>query len=138
MTHFKDSALQLPRRLWAKQQRPLPSRWVKTLINGSGKCQMTLLCILDKGETCPSQYGSIAYAKLSLMNSGAVMASFPFMGMTSGVFKALYGAQWLALDAPLLLSAHVLGREIWIAEGRHPLVFVLENWVVLFRPKWED
>jgi hypothetical protein len=129
MTRFKDT---LPPS-GAKQKQTAPSRWVKTLISGSDKCQMTLL---GQGDTRPPQDGGVAYVKLSLMDSGAVMASFPVMGMASGAFKALYGAQWIDLDTPLILPAPVLGQEISIAAGQHPLVFVLENWVVLFRPEF--
>lgn len=131
MTRFKDTT---PPSEGAKQKQTAPSRWIKTLIGGSEKPQLALL---GKDEKPLPEQGRVAYAKISLMDSGAVMASFPLMGMASGAFKALYGARWLVIEKPIALPASVFGREISIAAGEHPLVFVLENWIVLFRPEVE-
>jgi hypothetical protein len=69
------------------------------------------------------------------MESGAVMASFPVMGMVSGTIRSMLGSAWFELADPLLLPEFVFGHDIEIPSGRHPIVFVLESWVVLFRPQ---
>ena len=69
------------------------------------------------------------------MESGAVLASFPIMGMVSGTLQRMLGATWFELATPFKLPAFVFGHDIEIPAGRHPIVFVLENWVVLFRPQ---
>lgn len=75
-----------------------------------------------------------AYAKLSLMDSGAVMATFPIASMVSCTIRRLLGVSWFELETTLHLPDFVFGHAIEIPSGRHPLVYVLENWVVLFRP----
>ena len=113
-----------------------PGAWVKTRLEGAGKYSLT---IMEKTNQ-PQQTGikraaGCAFAKLSLMESGAVMASFPVMGMVSGTIRSLLGASWFELASPLKLPAFVFGHDIEIPAGRHPIVFVLESWVVLFRPQ---
>lgn len=118
-----------------KMQTP-PSAWVKTQLEGAGKYSLT---IMEKTKMVqhphPREPAGCAFAKLSLMESGAVMASFPVMGMVSGTIRSLLGATWFELESPLKLPAFVFGYDIEIPSGRHPIVFVLESWVVLFRPQ---
>lgn len=114
-----------------KTQTP-PSVWVKTKLEGADAYSLTVLS-KTKNSIQGSSLGC-AYAKLSLMESGAVMASFPVMGMVSGTIRSMLGATWFELAVPLELPAFVFGYDIEIPAGRHPLVFVLESWVVLFRP----
>ncbi|MFN0213642.1 MAG: hypothetical protein ACKVT2_05250 [Saprospiraceae bacterium] len=113
-----------------------PSAWVKTRLEGTNKYSLT---ILEKtrspspGNSTPS--AGCAFAKLSLMESGAVMASFPVMGMVSGTIRSMLGTTSFELAFPLKLPAFIFGHDIEIPAGQHPIVFVLESWVVLFKPK---
>ncbi len=113
-----------------------PTTWVKTRLEGADKYSLT---VMEKTklpqQSNPGESAGCAYAKLSLMESGAVMASFPVMGMVSGTIRSLLGAAWFELASPLKLPAFVFGHDIEIPAGRHPIVFVLESWVVLFRPQ---
>jgi hypothetical protein len=77
---------------------------------------------------------SNAYAKLSLLESGAVLASFPLMGCLPGVIQADPYTVWFVLDAPAIVPAGVFGKEIRIAAGRHLMTNSLGQWVVFFRP----
>lgn len=114
-----------------KTQTP-PTVWVKTRLEGADTYCLT---VMEKSKKSVQGASSgCAYAKLSLMESGAVMASFPVMGMVSGTIRSMLGATWFELAVPLELPAFVFGFDIEIPAGRHPLVFVLESWVVLFRP----
>lgn len=131
MTRFDPQALTGPN----KTQTP-PTAWVKTRLEGADKYSLT---VMEKTKH-PQQTNSrgsagYAYAELSLMESGAVMASFPVMGMVSGTIRSMLGAAWFELASPLKLPAFVFGHDIEIPAGRHPIVFVLESWVVLFRPQ---
>lgn len=113
-----------------------PSAWVKTHLEGADQYSLTILeKTKSSNNTLPRGSAGCAYAKLSLMESGAVMASFPVMGMVSGTLQRMLGATWFELATPLKLPAFVFGHDIEIPAGRHPIVFVLENWVVLFRPQ---
>jgi len=131
MTHFNTPALTGQN----KTQTP-PTVWVKTTLEGADKYSLT---IMEKSrqaqQTHPSAAAGCAYAKLSLMESGAIMASFPVMGMVSGTIRSMLGAAWFELASPLNLPEFVFGHDIEIPAGRHPIVFVLESWVVLFRPQ---
>lgn len=131
MTHFNTPALTGQN----KTQTP-PTVWVKTTLEGADKYSLR---IMEKSrqaqQTHPSAAAGCAYAKLSLMESGAIMASFPVMGMVSGTIRSMLGAAWFELASPLNLPEFVFGHDIEIPAGRHPIVFVLESWVVLFRPQ---
>ncbi len=118
-----------------KTQTP-PSAWVKTRLEGTEKYSLTVMEKTKLPQNAqPRETAGCAYAKLSLMESGAVMASFPVMGMVSGTIRSMLGATWFELASPLNLPAFVFGHDIEIPAGRHPIVFVLESWVVLFRPQ---
>lgn len=136
MTHFntlpKPGASPLPAGAGADAGHFSPSRWVKTRFSGTDKYELT---VLEKTENKQETAPGFAYAKLSLMGSGAVLATFPTMGMVSGTIKNLLGTTALELSVPLILPASIFGHDIEIAAGPHPIVFVLESWVVLFRPK---
>lgn len=116
--------------------QPQPTAWVKTRLEGADKYSLT---IMEKSKLPrndhPAASAGCAYARLSLMESGAVMASFPVMGMVSGTIRSLLGAAWFELATPLKLPAFVFGHDIEIPAGRHPIVFILESWVVMFRPQ---
>jgi len=116
----------------AKHAPAPPSRWVKTRFSGTEKYELT---VLGKAKMEKEATHGFAYAKLSLMESGAVLATFPTMGMVSGTIKNLLGATCFELSAPLKLPASIFGHDIEIAAGQHPIVFVLDSWVVLFRPR---
>ncbi len=113
-----------------------PSVWVKTRLQGTNTYS---LMVVEKTKRPlniqPKEITGCAYAKLSLMESGAVMASFPVMGMVTGTIRSMLGAAWFELAAPLKLPAFVFGHDIEIPAGRHPIVFVIESWVVLLRPQ---
>jgi len=131
MTHFDTQPLTGQNKL----QTP-PSTWVKTRFEGNDKYNLTIMGktkLLQQAK--PLESAGCAFAKLSLMESGAVMASFPVMGMVSGTIRSLLGATSFELGSPLKLPAFVFGYDIEIPAGRHPIVFVLESWVVLFRPQ---
>ena len=118
-----------------KPQTP-PTVWVKTRLEGADQYSLT---VMEKTKPKTPRTSNVsagcAYAKLSLMESGAVMASFPVMGMVSGTIRSMLGSAWFELATPLQLPASIFGHDIEIPVGRHPLVFVLESWVVLFRPQ---
>lgn len=114
----------------------IPSVWVKTRLEGSDQYSLT---VMEKTSISPRTPPAVktpgcAYAKLTLLETGAVMASFPVMGMVSGTLRGMLGSAWFELSAPLNLPAFVFGKDIEIPAGRHPIIFVLESWVVLFRP----
>lgn len=128
MTHFNPQASTGQNKIQTQ-----PCAWVKTRVEGADKYSLT---ILEKTKSpYPAKTAGCAYAKLSLMESGAVMASFPVMGMVSGTIRSLLGATWFELAFPLNLPAFVFGHDIEIPAGRHPIVFVLESWVVVFHPQ---
>ena len=131
MTRFDPQPLTGPNRTPTP-----PTAWVKTLFEGTDKYSLT---IMEKTKMTKvnnaKEYSGCAYAKLSLLESGAVMASFPVMGMVSGTIRSMLGATSFELASPLNLPRFVFGHEIEIPAGQHPIVFVLESWVVLFRPK---
>lgn len=130
MTHFNNESY--PQQ---NQGHTQIGRWVKTRLEGTEKYSLSVMGKADMPQKSESnQTKGCAYAKLSLMESGAVMASFPVMGMVSGTIRSLLGATWFELASPLKLPEFVFGHEIEIAAGRHPIVFVLESWVVMFRP----
>lgn len=130
MTHFNT----LPLTGQSKLQTP-PSAWVKTRVEGKNGYHLTIMEKTNAQQGVSVRpTGNCAFAKLSLMESGAIMASFPVMGMVSGTIRSMLGASWFELVAPLKLPAFIFGYDIEIPAGRHPIVFVLESWVVMFRP----
>ncbi|MBX2893496.1 MAG: hypothetical protein KF734_21460 [Saprospiraceae bacterium] len=73
-------------------------------------------------------------AKISILESGAIMASFPKKSISHDMITCMMGTTWINVAAPLTLPAKIFGHVIEIADGYHPAVPVLTNWVVLFRP----
>ena len=131
MTHFITPVL-----IGQNKTQTPPSTWVKTRLEGTDKYSLTVLAKSGSPrKTNTGETAGCAYAKLSLMESGAVMASFPVMGMVSGTIRNMLGSTWFDLALPLKLPEFVFGHDIEIPAGRHPIVFVLESWVVLFRPQ---
>lgn len=113
-----------------------PAVWVKTSMESGDKYSLTIMEKTRQPQAkIPGASAGCAYAKLSLMESGAVMASFPVMSMASGAIRSMLGVAWFELAAPFQLPAFVFGYDIEIPAGRHPIVFILESWVVLFRPQ---
>lgn len=113
-----------------------PSVWVRTQLEGSDAYSLTIMKRTKRAQANkPSNNSNCAYAKLLLMESGAILATFPVMGMVSNTIGRMLGANWFELAVPLSLPDFVFGYHIEIPAGRHPLVFVLESWVVLFRPE---
>ncbi|MBL7809792.1 MAG: hypothetical protein JNN28_18365 [Saprospiraceae bacterium] len=111
------------------------SVWVRTRMEGTDLYTLTVLDRKSIGILESTSEASIcAYAKLTILDSGAIMAFFPLSAMVSVQAKLLMGATWFELAEPLVLPAFVFGFDIEIPAGRHPLVFILESWVVLFRP----
>lgn len=117
------------------------TRWVKTAMDSTEGYKLEVLeepsaHYLNAGcwnrELVRS--AGIAYAKLSLLESGAVLASFPFLSAMPGVIQADPYTVWFVLDAPALVPAGIFGKEIEIAAGRHIMAPSLGNWVVFFRP----
>ena len=111
------------------------SVWVRTQLEGNESYSVKVLERKHKpsGEAAGRSV-ICAYAKLIMLDNGAVMAIFPLTAMVSSQAKALMGATWFELATPLVVPAFVFGFDLIIPAGRHPLVFVLESWVVLFRP----
>jgi hypothetical protein len=111
----------------------VPSTWVRTSVEGTERYSLTIMekTRPPKGPDRPC----CAYAQLSLMESGAIMATFPVMGMVSDTIRSMLGAAWFELATPLQLPAFVFGQDIEIPAGRHPIVFALESWIILFRPQ---
>lgn len=131
MTRFNTSFTTCP-----TQTQKLPTVWVKALLEGEDQYRLSILektGSAQKARTPPAT--GCAYARLSLMESGAIMATFPLMGMVSGAIRQLLGTTSFDLAEPFQIPASCFGVGIDIPAGKHPLVFVLENWVVLFRPE---
>jgi hypothetical protein len=130
MSHFNLQPNPLKR-----TEAPMPTAWAKVFSTEDNKYNLRILGP-EALSPAPEQHKSsvCAYARLSLMESGAVMAFFSVNSMVSDTLRRMFGAIWFELEQPLVLPACVFGREIEIMAGQHPLAYVLENWVVLFRP----
>ena len=126
--------LHTPPTIGQNKKQVTPSIWVRTHLEEEGSDKYHLSILEKKRHTRASHTEGCAFAKLILMESGAIMASFPVMGMVSGTIRSMLGAAWFELATPFEMPAALFGHEIEIPAGRYPLVFVLESWVVLFRP----
>ncbi len=112
-----------------------PGAWVKTHLESANTYSLKIVeKTKQRQQVNPNPSLGCAYGKLSLLESGAIMASFPVMGMASCTIRNMLGATWFELATPLILPAFVFGHDMEIPAGRHPIVFVLENWMVLFAP----
>jgi hypothetical protein len=121
--------------------QPASIAWIKTRMDNA---EMYKLELIDDAPAIDMNAGlrnrglvpapGLAYAKLSLLESGAVLASFPLLGKMPGNIQADPFTVWFVLDAPAILPANVFGREILFASGRHLMTTSLGNWVVFFRP----
>lgn len=116
-----------------KKQAP-PSIWVRTHLEEEGSDKYHVSILEKRRQPLAAHTQGCAYAKLMLMDSGAIMASFPVMSMVSGTIRGMLGAASFELATPFQMPAALFGYEIEIPAGKYPLVFVLESWVVLFRP----
>jgi hypothetical protein len=117
-----------------KHLKPRPGFvWVRTRQEGADSYSVA---VLGREQNPPEDNHSAtcAYARLIMLDNGAVMAFFPLSAMVSTQAKALMGATSFELATPFVIPAFVFGFDIEIPAGRHPLVFILESWVVLFRP----
>ncbi|MEZ4894318.1 MAG: hypothetical protein R3A50_00540 [Saprospiraceae bacterium] len=79
--------------------------------------------------------GEYAHSRLSLQESGAVLASFPLLGKIPGKIQADQFTVWFELELPALIPSGIFGKEIRFKAGRHLMASVLGNWVVFFKPE---
>jgi len=115
--------------------QPTTLAWVKTRISGTEEYRLEMI------ETASANNmnagwgkGAEVCAKLSLLESGAVLASFPLLGKMPGTIQPDLFTTWFLLDAPALVPAGIFGWEIEIAAGRHLMASSLGSWVVFFKP----
>ncbi len=113
--------------------QPTTLAWIKTRVAGAEEYRLELAKThLDIGMN--AGWGQEARAKTTLLESGAVLASFPLLGKLPGSIQPDPFTTWFELDAPALLPAGIFGREIEIAAGKHLMAPSLGNWVVFFKP----
>jgi hypothetical protein len=82
----------------------------------------------------PVRTGAIAFAKLALLESGAVLASFPLLGKLPGIVSPDPYSVWFQLDLPTLIPAGIFGQEIRIDPGRYLMASSMGSWLVFFKP----
>lgn len=121
--------------------QPTTTAWIRTSVKGTERYRLEMIeeaSAIDMNagwrnrELVPSE--GFAYAKLSLLESGAVLASFPLLGKIPGAIQADPYTVWFVLDAPATVPDGIFGREIEIAAGRHLMTASLGSWVVFFKP----
>lgn len=120
---------------------PTNTAWVKTSLNGQPVYQLQEVGAVWASGTNAGlrdrelvQTKGFASAKLALLESGAVLASFPLLGALPGSIESDPFTVWFLLDAPVLVPTGIFGQEIWIEAGRHLMAFSLGSWVVFFKP----
>lgn len=113
--------------------------WVKTQIAGRERYELESIEHITGGNaglrnrrSTPSE--SLAYGKLTLLESGAVLASFPLLGTLPGQVQLDPFSVWFHLDAPAWLPACILGKELEIPAGRHLMTQAIDSWMVFFKP----
>lgn len=120
------------------QPQPTDAVWVKTCLNGDHayllKSAPTAFKIAGRRKWEPDSSEGAFSATLSLLESGAILASFPLRGPLPGKIEPDPFSVWFFLDAPAIIAAGVFGREIRIAAGRHLMASCLGTWIVFFRP----
>lgn len=123
------------------QPEPVDTHWVK-----SGNEPDANYCIVPTPvrQAAPGYAGrrnrkpelteDTVKARITMLESGAVLASFPLLSRLPGSIMPDAFTTWFVLDAPALLSAGVFGREVRIHAGRHLMAPAPGSWVVLFKP----
>jgi hypothetical protein len=121
--------------------QPTTTAWIRTSVKGTERYRLE---VIEEASAIDMNAGrrnrelvpetGFAYAKLSLLESGAVLASFPLLGKMPGVIQSDPYTVWFVLDAPALVPDGIFGREIEIAAGRHLMTSSLGSWVVFFKP----
>jgi hypothetical protein len=107
--------------------------WIKTQISGLEAYRLETVQSLSANNLNAGS-GQVVSAKTSLLESGAVLASFPLLGKLPGSIQPDPFTTWFELDAPALLPEGIFGLEIEIGAGRHLLASSLGTWVVFFKP----
>ena len=122
--------------------QPTTTAWVKTTISGAEGYRLEQIEEASAinmnagwGNREPVQTRGLIYAKLSLLESGALLASFPLLGTIPGSIQTNPYTVWFVLDAPAIVPAGIFGREIEISAGKHLMASSLGTWVVFFRPR---
>jgi hypothetical protein len=77
---------------------------------------------------------NIPYATLTLLESGAILATFPLLSKLPGSIQADKFTVWFNLDAPAHLPANVLGSALEIAAGKYLMTQSVNEWIVFFKP----
>ncbi len=125
--------------------QPTTTAWIRTKVKGTERYRLE---VIDEASAIDMNAGwrnrelvqntAFAYAKLSLLESGAVLASFPLLGIMPGSIQADPFTVWFELDAPATVPDGIFGREIEIAAGRHLMAPSLGSWVVFFKPNTKN
>ena len=125
--------------------QPTTTAWIKTLEKGT---ERYILEVMEEASATDMNAGwrnrglvqstSFAYAKLSLLESGAVLASFPLLGMMPGAIKVDPFTVWFVLDVPAIVPDGIFGQEIEIDAGRHLMTSSMGSWIVFFKPKTKN
>ncbi|MBL7826845.1 MAG: hypothetical protein JNJ57_09460 [Saprospiraceae bacterium] len=81
-----------------------------------------------------SEQQTTAEVRMTLLESGALLASFPFQSKLPGSLLTDPFTVWFQLDAPAIIPEGLLGKAINIAAGKHLTTQSLDSWMVFFRP----
>jgi hypothetical protein len=123
------------------QPHPVKIAWVRLRTNNSEIYRLEgvdVLQVLQENDHAAALSSVIPevhpYATLTLLESGALLASFPLLGKLPGSIQADKFTVWFNLDIPAQLPAYVLGSDIEIAAGKYLMTQSLNAWVVFFKP----
>lgn len=83
----------------------------------------------------PELQDNAVKARITILESGAVLASFPLLGALPGHIKPDAFTTWFELDAPAILPEGIFGKEVRIQAGLHLMAPAPGSWVVLFKPQ---
>lgn len=121
--------------------QPATIAWIKTTVKGSERYRLEMIDEASAIGRCsgrrnrePVQNTDYARAKISLLESGAVLASFPLLGVMPGSIQTDPFTVWFELDAPATLPDAIFGQKIEIPAGRHLMAPSLGSWIVFFKP----
>ncbi len=115
--------------------QPTTLAWTKTRVSGTEEYRLEMIATASANNIHAGWgKGAGVCAKLSLLESGAVLASFPLLGKMPGIIQPDPFTTWFMLDAPALVPCCIFGWDIEIAAGRHLMASSLGSWVVFFKP----
>lgn len=121
------------------QPEPVDTRWIKSgdgdgyrIMPASAKHALPGYAGLRNRE--PELQETVVTSRITILESGAVLASFPLLGALPGAIMPDAFTTWFQLDFPALLPQGIFGKEVRINAGRHLMAPAPGSWVVLFKP----